>query len=127
MGPQHVGRIPQISQLFTGRLPAVDNRLFATSCFHSYVAPKAHTSQSRYHEFVKGSYAIVMTKGAYVVSEDDALRVLEAVEQSQPHVLVCADLLGDGIAEHRVRIITSHVIAVVDSSNAHASPALRLV
>lgn len=56
---------------------------------------------------------MVLSKGAYVVRPHDAERILEAIDRSDRHVLVEADLLGDGIHYSAVRLVTAHVIAVV--------------
>jgi hypothetical protein len=58
------------------------------------------------------SYSIRMTRGIYVVSSEDAERVLHAVESGEPHVLVDADTFGDGLSHVPVRIVTAHVMSV---------------
>lgn len=65
-------------------------------------------------------FTVVLTKGCYVVAQQDAEAVLKAVEDQQPHVLVRADLLGDGLVFSPVRLVTAHVIAVV--ANEQADP-----
>lgn len=59
------------------------------------------------------SFTVILTKGRYVVSEADAEIVLKGVEEQRPHVLVRADMFGDGLAYSPVRIVVAHVIAVV--------------
>jgi len=65
-----------------------------------------------------------MTRGALVVSEDDANRVLQAVEKHELHVLVSADTMGDGLYTNPVRIIVSHVIAVIENPHDDVQPAM---
>lgn len=43
------------------------------------------------------SGAVVLSKGAYIVRESDAETILAAINGSERHVLVEADLLGDGV------------------------------
>jgi hypothetical protein len=61
------------------------------------------------------TYSIRMTRGAYVVSRDDAERVLHAVEAREPHVLVDADTVGDGLYRNPIRIVTAHVLSVAEN------------
>ena len=61
-------------------------------------------------------FTIRMTRGMFVVSEDDANRVLEAVEKDETHVLVSADTMGDGLYVVPVQLIVSHVIALVENA-----------
>lgn len=63
------------------------------------------------------TFTIVMTTGAYVVNEEYAEQVLAAVERRDPHVLVEADLLGDGLYHSPIRIVTAHVTAVVKNDH----------
>lgn len=63
------------------------------------------------------TYTVFLTKGAYVVKQPDAERILDAVERSEPHVLVSADLFGDGIHFAAVRIVTAHVIAITQNES----------
>lgn len=65
-----------------------------------------------------------MTRGAFVVSEDDATRVLQAVENHEPHVLVSADTMGDGLYTNPVRLIADHVIAIVENPQDDGQPAM---
>jgi hypothetical protein len=46
---------------------------------------------------VRSSGAVVLSKGAYIVRESDAETILAAINGSERHVLVEADLLGDGV------------------------------
>jgi len=72
------------------------------------------------------SFTLVLTKGRYVVSEADAERVLKSVQDQDAHVLVRADMLGDGLVYSPVRIVVSHVIAVVENdASATAGPTIR--
>ena len=50
-----------------------------------------------------------------VVDSEDAERVLRAIEAHEPHVLVNADTLGDGLYRTPVRIVTAHVMAVAEN------------
>lgn len=59
------------------------------------------------------SFTVVLTKGRYVVRESDAHEILTAIERKAAHVLVRADMLGDGVTFSPVRIVVQHVIAVV--------------
>lgn len=43
------------------------------------------------------SGAVVLSKGAYIVRESDPETILAAINGSERHVLVEADLLGDGV------------------------------
>lgn len=75
-------------------------------------------------------FTINLTRGAYVVRQADADKILRAVEQNEPHILVEADLLGDGLYYSPVRIIVQHVIAVVKNKKSDAidrKPRLALV
>lgn len=72
------------------------------------------------------TYAVVMTKGAYVVKSSCAERILEAVQQSEPHILVEADLLGDGMYYSPVRLVTAHVVAIVKNSVAQPNSAVSV-
>ncbi|MBC5815889.1 MAG: hypothetical protein GIW97_05030 [Candidatus Eremiobacteraeota bacterium] len=65
---------------------------------------------------MSSTFAIVLSKGSYVVGESCALRVIKAIEDAEPHVLVNADLLGDGLCYSLVRLVTAHVIAIVDNA-----------
>ncbi len=58
-----------------------------------------------------------MTRGAYVVGRDEAERTLAAIEARVPHVLLDIDLLGDGLYRSKVRLITAHVISIIENSN----------
>jgi tRNA U38,U39,U40 pseudouridine synthase TruA len=69
------------------------------------------------------SYTVYLTRGAHVVRERDAERILEAVESRAPHVLVQADILGDDLVWNSVRIIVAHVVSIV--RNEPAAPATR--
>lgn len=64
------------------------------------------------------SYTVRLTRGAYVVDEADADKVLKAVENQEPHVLVKADTFGDGLHFAPVRVITAHVISVIENLTA---------
>ncbi len=61
------------------------------------------------------TYSIRMTRGVYVVDAEDAERVLRAIEAREPHVLVNADTLGDGLYRTPVRIVTAHVMSVAEN------------
>lgn len=58
------------------------------------------------------SFTVFMTKGAYVVNEADAERVLEALDAGSAHVAVTADIFGDGLRSQPMRIVTAHVVSV---------------
>lgn len=79
------------------------------------------------------TYSIRMTRGVYVVDAEDAERVLRAVETSEPHVLVNADALGDGLFRVPIRIVTAHVMSIAENAAIDAcalepgSPSLRVV
>jgi hypothetical protein len=66
-------------------------------------------------------FTINLSRGAYVVRLQDAERVLRAVEERSPHVLVEADLLGDGLHFAHVRIVVSHVISVIKNGTEDAA------
>lgn len=76
-------------------------------------------------------YTINLTRGAYVVKGHDAERILEAIASSDPHVLVEADLLGDGLYYSEVRVVIAHVMSVVRNAQVDdmqgGSRRLRLV
>lgn len=61
------------------------------------------------------SFTITLSNGAYVVGEADAERILAAVERNEPHTLVNADTFGDGLHMSAVRIVTQHVISVIEN------------
>ena len=63
------------------------------------------------------TYSIRLTRGAYVVSREDAERVLRAVEAREPHVLVEADTIGDGLYRTPLRVVTAHVMSVAENSH----------
>jgi hypothetical protein len=58
------------------------------------------------------TFTVILTRGAYVVRETDANKIMEAVRKSEPHVLVDADMIGDDLYYTPVRIVTTHVVAV---------------
>jgi hypothetical protein len=60
-------------------------------------------------------FTVNLSRGAYVVRLEDAERVLRAIEDRAPHVLVAADQLGDGLHFAPVRIVVSHVISVLEN------------
>jgi hypothetical protein len=62
-------------------------------------------------------FTVVMSKGSYVVREADALRVLDAIDRKDGHVLVEADLLGSGESFSQVRLTVAHVISIVCNAN----------
>lgn len=76
---------------------------------------------------MENTFTIVLTKGRFVVDESDAAAVLRAVEEHSPHVLVRADMLGDGLAYAPVRVVTAHVIAVTANEQTQAARGLRPV
>lgn len=45
----------------------------------------------------------------------DADLVLEAISSEHPHVLVQADILGDGLYFSPVRIVLKHVISIMEN------------
>ncbi len=61
------------------------------------------------------TYSIRLTRGVYVVGAEDAERILRAIEAGEPHVLVNADTLGDGLYRTPVRIVTAHVMSVAEN------------
>jgi hypothetical protein len=63
-----------------------------------------------------GTYTVFMTRGAYVVDESAADAILHAISRGLPHVGIHADILGDGLCTHPMRIITAHVVSI--SANA---------
>ncbi len=65
--------------------------------------------------FMPSSYTIRMTRGAYVVSAQDAERILRAVETKESHVLVEADAIGDGLYRTPIRLVTAHVLSVAEN------------
>lgn len=73
------------------------------------------------------SFTVILTKGRYVISESDAELILRSVEEKRAHVLVRADMLGDGLAFSPVRIVIAHVIAVVSNEPAEACASIKLV
>jgi hypothetical protein len=60
-------------------------------------------------------FTVTLSKGAYVVNEEDAERILGAIAKKEPHVLVNADTFGDGVHIAPVRIVTVHVISVIEN------------
>lgn len=66
-------------------------------------------------------YTITLTKGAYVVRGSDANAVLRAIEDQEPHVFVRADVLGEGTSFVSVRVVTAHVVSVIEN----ATPSVR--
>ncbi len=68
------------------------------------------------------SFTVTLTKGAYVVNEVDAERVLEAVERDEAHALVQADTFGDGLHVASVRIVIKHVISVIENPGRPSRP-----
>jgi hypothetical protein len=68
------------------------------------------------------TFAVVLSKGAYIVRQHDAERILDAIDRSERHLLVDADLLGDGIHFSPVRIVLAHVIAIVKNDSRVDSP-----
>jgi hypothetical protein len=72
------------------------------------------------------SFTIFMTRGAYVVGESDAQRILRAIDAGDAHVPVEADIFGDGLSRQSMQIATAHVISVVSNANkADESPGPR--
>ena len=60
-------------------------------------------------------FTVNLTRGAYVVRSADSEKLLAAIEARAPHVLVDADLLGDGLYYSPVRIVVAHVISIVQN------------
>lgn len=66
------------------------------------------------------TYTIFMTRGAHVVSEQDATQVLQAIANREPHVNVVSDIIGDGLCTHSVRLVTAHIVSVSANASAEA-------
>ena len=62
---------------------------------------------------MQDTFTIVLSKGAYVVDQNSAETVLAAIENGAKHVLIKADVLGDGLCLADVRVVTAHVISVL--------------
>jgi hypothetical protein len=60
-------------------------------------------------------FTVNLTRGAYVVNEPDAQTILDAVAKKEPHTLVRADILGDGIVFNAVRLVTAHIVSIVQN------------
>jgi hypothetical protein len=58
-------------------------------------------------------YTVFLTKGTFLVDEDDAELIRGAVAARSPFVEVTVDLRCDGVAAHRAEIATSHVVTMV--------------
>jgi hypothetical protein len=76
---------------------------------------------SRNPKYMEALFTINLSRGAYLVRAQDAERVLRAVEERAPHVLVEADLLGDGLHFAPVRIVVNHVISVLENGTEDAT------
>lgn len=61
---------------------------------------------------MKRTFTVFMTRGAYVVGEADAKRVLEAISAGTTHVGVSADVFGDGLCVQPMQIVAAHVVSV---------------
>jgi hypothetical protein len=59
------------------------------------------------------TFTLVMSKGSYVLDEEQASAVLQALEECTPHILVDADIAGDGLYRSAVRVVTAHVVALI--------------
>jgi hypothetical protein len=68
------------------------------------------------------TFTVFMTRGAYVVGEPDAQRILRAIDVGDAHVSVEADIFGDGLARQSMKIVTAHVISVVANTNQVEAP-----
>jgi tRNA U38,U39,U40 pseudouridine synthase TruA len=62
-------------------------------------------------------FTINLTRGAYVVRQPDAERMLQAISARESHALVKADILGDGLYYSPVRIVVDHVISIVENEH----------
>lgn len=58
-------------------------------------------------------YTVFLTKGTYLVDEEDARRIREAVTARLPFIDVGIDLRCDGVVAHRAEIATAHVVTLV--------------
>lgn len=77
------------------------------------------TGESFNNTDMKRTFTLFMTRGAYVVGEADAHRVMEAITNGTPHVGVSADVVGDGLCVQPMQIVTAHVVSV--SANAESA------
>jgi hypothetical protein len=63
-------------------------------------------------------YSLILSRGTHAISEEQAGRITEAISERRPWVDVELDYFGDGLSLRMARIMTQHVIMLVENTEA---------